>query len=336
MRAAVLFGKEDLRVTKWDDPKLERGDVLVRVNRCGVCGSDLRTFFVGPSPRYRLPAILGHEFVGTIEKIGEGVTGFARGDRVAAAPAVPCGECFYCKRGEDNLCRNMLDFGINLDGAFAELIRIPANLVACGGLVQVSDALTGADAIWGEPIGTVLHGELRARTGPGQTVVVIGDGPIAMLHTLVAKYLGAARVHLLGQQDYRMPLARSVGADIATIDVKNIPGRTADAVIVAVSDATALDNAFGFVRDGGTIVAFGGTSRESRVSLPLYQLHYGEVTLTGSFNCTAEDFKRALEMIPRLNLAPLAPRVVPLEKIADGFRTAYDREVIKVVVQIAN
>jgi len=334
MRAAVLFDKNDLRVADWADPKLERGDVLVRVAQCGVCGSDLRTYFVGPSPRYRLPAILGHEFVGNIEQIGEGVTGFAIGDRVAAAPAVPCGECFYCKRGEDNLCRNMLDFGINLDGAFAELIRIPAKLVARSGLVKVSDRLSDADAIWGEPIGTVLHGELRARTGPGQTVVVIGDGPIAMLHTLVAKYLGAARVHLLGQQGYRMPLAHNVGADIATTDAREIPEREADVVIVAVSDTTALDGAFAFVRDGGTLVAFGGTSRASQVSLPLYQLHYGEVTLTGSFNCTAGDFKRALEMIPQLNLKPLAPRVVPLGKIEDGFRAAYDRHVIKVVVQV--
>jgi L-iditol 2-dehydrogenase len=335
MRAAVLFGKEDMRVTAWAEPQLGRGDVLVRVTRCGVCGSDLRTFFVGPSPRYRLPAILGHEFVGTVEKLGDGVTAFMLGDRVAAAPAVPCGECFYCKRGEDNLCRNMLDFGINLDGAFAELIRIPANLVARGGLVKVSDALSDADAIWGEPIGTVLHGELRAKTGVGQTVVVVGDGPIAMLHTLVAKYLGAARVCLLGQQDYRMPLARSVGADVATLNAREIPEHQADVVIVAVSDTTALDGAFAFVRDGGTVVAFGGTARESRVSLPLYQLHYGEINFIGSFNCTAEDFRRALEMIPRLNLKPLAPRVVTLEKIVDGFRTAYDREVIKVVAQIA-
>ena len=323
-----------MRVVDWPDPTLEPGDVLVRVARCGVCGSDLRTFFVGPSPRYRLPAILGHEFVGMVEQIGAGVDGFAIGDRVAAAPAVPCGECSYCQRGEDNLCRNMLDFGINFEGAFADLIRIPARLVRRGGLVKIGNALTDADAIWGEPIGTVLHGELRARTGPGQTVVVVGDGPIALLHTLVAKHLGAARVHLLGQQDYRMPIARGVGADIATINAREIPEHDADVVIVAVSDTTALDGAFAFVRDGGTIVAFGGTSRENQVSLPLYQLHYGEVTLTGSFNCTADDFKRALEMIPRLNLKPLAPRVVPLTKITEGFRAAYDRDVVKVVVEI--
>ena len=107
MRAGVLFGREDLRVTEWQDPELGAGDVHVRVARCGVCGSDLRTYFRGPSPRYRLPAILDHEFVGTIAEMGELVSGFELGDRVTAAPAVPCGKCFFCQRSEDNLCRHL-------------------------------------------------------------------------------------------------------------------------------------------------------------------------------------------------------------------------------------
>lgn len=336
MRAAVLFRQNDLRVTDWPDPVPGPGDVLVRVARCGICGSDLRTYFQGPSPRYKLPAILGHEFVGTVEQIGKNVMGYKLGDRVAAAPAVPCGECFYCKRGEDNLCRNMLDFGINLEGAFAELIRIPARLIERGGLVKVSHELTDADAVWGEPIGTVVHGQTRARVGKGQTVVIVGDGPIGLLHTLVARELGAAQVSVLGQNTGRLKVARRVGADLTTVEAGEVAAAGADIVIVAVSDTSALEGAFKFVRDGGTIVAFGGTSRVAQVSLPLYQLHYGEVTLTGSFNCTADDFKRALDMIPRLNLAPLSPRTVLLDEIVAGFQAAYAREVVKVAVKLTD
>jgi len=335
MRAAVLFDREDMRVTEWPDPTLEPGDMLVHVMRCGVCGSDLRTYFRGPSPRYRLPAILGHEFVGTIAKTREQVKSFQTGERVTAAPAVPCGECFYCRRGKDNLCRHLLDFGINFDGAFAELIRIPARSIETGGLVKLGKGLTDELAVWAEPLGTVLHAQRRAEMGMGQKVTIVGDGPMGLLHALVAREFGAAQVDVIGHHAKRLELARQVGADMAVMEGEaNVVKGDADVVIVAVSDGAAIESSFGLVRDGGVIVAFGGSSRETQISLSPYRLHYGEVTVMGSFNCTTDDFKRALELIPRLNLKPLSPWVVPLERIVDGFHAAYTREVIKVVVEM--
>jgi len=324
-----------MRVTEWPDPILGPRDFLVQVARCGVCGSDLRTFFRGPSPRYRLPAILGHEFVGTIAETGEHVKGFQRGDRVTAAPAVPCGECFYCRRGEDNLCRQLLDFGINFEGGFAELIRIPARSIESGGLVKLKQDLSDDLAVWAEPLATVLHAQERAKISASHNVTVVGDGPMGLLHALAAKDQGATHVSVIGHHAKRLELARQVGADMTVMESEaNAIKGDSDVVIVAVSDGAAVESSFGLVRDGGVVVAFGGSSRESRVSISPYRLHYGEVTLMGSFNCTTEDFKHALELIPRLNLKPLRPRVVPLEAIVDGFRAAYAREAIKVVVEM--
>jgi len=267
--------------------------------------------------------------------MGEQVRGFRKGERVTAAPAVPCGDCFYCRRGEDNLCRHLLDFGINFEGAFAELIRIPARSIESGGLVKLGEEITDELAVWGEPVGTVLHAQRRAQMVAGRKVTVIGDGPMGLLHTLVAKELGAVQVNVIGHHTERLELARQVGADAAVMEGEtNAVERDADAVIVAVSDGAAIESALGLVRDGGVIVAFGGSSRESQISLSPYRLHYGEVALMGSFNCTTEDFKHALQVIPRLNLTPLRPLVVPLKAIQGGFRAAYTREVVKVVVQV--
>jgi len=266
--------------------------------------------------------------------MGTGVSGFEVGERVVAAPAVPCGECFYCQRGQDNLFRNLLDFGINVDGAFAEFVRIPAKLIARGGLIKLDAALTDSDAIWAEPIGTVLHGEERAGTGPGQTVVIVGDGPIALLHALVAKRLGAESVYVMGHHPERLDLARRVGADIVTSTPHDVPIQVADVVVVAVSDPAAVTHALNYVHDGGTVIAFGGTARDAEVSLSLHRLHYGEITIAGSFNCTADDFRRAVSLIPHLNLKPLAPLIVPLGHIVDGFHAAQERRVIKAVVHI--
>jgi len=337
MLAAVLFGREDMRITEWPNPVTRPGDALVRVMRCGVCGSDLRTFFSGPSPRYRLPAILGHEFAGVITEVGEGVEDFQVGERVGVAPAVPCGECFYCRRGEDNLCRNLLDFGINFDGAFAELILIPSRCIESGGLVKLSEELTDELAVWGEPVGTVIRAQDHAQVGRGQIVTIIGDGPMGLLHTLVAKELGAARVNVIGHHRERLHLARKVGADLTAMEGEEVlVGREADVTVVAVGDGAAIQGAFDLTRDGGTIVVFGGSTRDSQVLISPYRLHYGEIKLMGSFNCTTKDFRRALKMLPRLNLRPLRPREVPLKSVVEGFRAANSREVIKVVIQVGS
>ena len=302
MMAAVLYGKEHLRVEPVAVPKIGAGDLLVRVRAALTCGTDVKVFLRGYHARMIVPpAVFGHELAGDVVEVGEGVTRFACGQRVVAANSAPCHECYYCRRGLENLCENLL---FN-NGAYAEYIRIPARIVEKN-TYAIPSHVGYQDAALAEPLACVLRGIEETGIQPGDSVAVIGLGPIGQMFVRMAKLAGA-RVIALGRRQSQLDRAARLGADevIEVVEPADAVsavraltgGRGADVAIEAVGTAVTWEMAAHMLRRGGTVNFFGGCPSDARVTLETSLLHYSEITCKASFHHTPGHIQRALQVI---------------------------------------
>lgn len=306
MTAAVLYGREDVKVESVDIPKVGDEDVLVRVHVALTCGTDLKVWKQGFHERMiKPPALFGHELAGVIEEVGSSVNGGVRkGMRVVPANSAPCETCFYCRKGQPNLCEDLL---FN-NGAYAEYIRIPGRIVRRN-MLEIPESVSFMDAALVEPLACVLRGIHETNVQPGDTVVVIGCGPIGLGFIRLLSGRGA-RVIAVGKRATQMRAAERLGA-IATFDVAEIEnpvgrvkqltegGRGADAVIEAVGRAETWQWALAMVRKGGSVQLFGGCPRGTEVKIDPTALHYSEVTIKSSFHHTPRFIREALDAIVR-------------------------------------
>ncbi|MBC7261279.1 MAG: alcohol dehydrogenase catalytic domain-containing protein, partial [Chloroflexi bacterium] len=312
-----------------------------------ICGSDSRSYQRGSPPgNLPIPRVLGHEFAGQVAELGEGVQGFQIGERVAAAPATACGECFYCRRGSPTLCLNALDFGTTHNGAQAEYVLIPALLVAQEGLVKLPEEISYERAALLEPVGTCVRGlRTQGQLQKGETVVVIGDGALGLIQVALASHLGAGKVICAGHHEERLAQARRWGAQITVNThqeallpiVRDVTeGMGADLVMVSVPNAQALQEGLPLVRGGGRLVVFGGVPRGSTVPIEPNLIHYGELHVIGTFNCTVEEFREALDIAKGLPLEELVTHRVPLAQILDGYQLMGEKAALRVLVDIGS
>jgi L-iditol 2-dehydrogenase len=273
VRALLYHGAGDLRVEEVPRPEPGPGDVLVQVEAALTDGTDAKAFRRGhPLLLEATPSPFGHEFCGV---------DVATGRRVVAANSAPCGECAFCRRGEETLCDNLRPF---LNGAYAEYLLVPAR-IAARNLLPVPPGLAPEVAAMTEPLACCLHGVERAELEPGRRVAVLGPGPIGLMLCAAAKDAGAHVVAVGGRAE-RRELAREFGAQPGN-------GRGADVVIEAVGTAEAWRDALEFVRPGGTVVFFGG--RE--VAVDTFRIHYEELTLRGAFHHAPRHIRAALAFL---------------------------------------
>jgi L-iditol 2-dehydrogenase len=302
MMAAVLYGKEHLRVEAVAVPRVERGDLLVRVKVALTCGTDVKVFRRGYHARMIVPpAVFGHELAGDVVEAGEGVSGFAIGDRVVASNSAPCTSCFFCGRGLENLCEDLL---FN-NGAYAEYIRIPARIVESN-TYRIPDHVGYADAALIEPLACVIRGFEETAPRAGDNVAVVGLGPIGLMFVKLAKLYGC-RVIALGRRVTQLERAAALGADETvtaregTDAVKVVrdltQGRGVDIAIEAVGRPETWETAVQMVRRGGTVNFFGGCPNESSVDLDTALLHYSEITCKATFHHTPVYIRKALELV---------------------------------------
>lgn len=302
MMAAVLYGKEHLQVERVAVPKIEKGDLLVRVKVALTCGTDVKVFRRGYHARMIVPpAVFGHELAGDVVARGEEVTKFSMGQRVVAANSAPCDRCYFCRRGLENLCEDLL---FN-NGAYAEYIRIPARIVERN-TYEIPADVTYQDAALVEPLACVLRGLEETAIRAGDTLAIIGLGPIGLMFVRLAKLYGA-RVIAIGRRKTQLERAAAAGADelISTENVsrpagavrKLTGGRGADVAIEAVGNPETWDWAVDMVRRGGTVNFFGGCPNNSRVNLDTSLLHYSEITCKASFHHTPHYVRKALDII---------------------------------------
>jgi L-iditol 2-dehydrogenase len=305
MTAAVLYGKEQLQIEIVDVPKLGPGDVLVRVRAALTCGTDVKVFRRGYHARMITPpALFGHELAGDIVAMGDQVKGFRIGQRVMAANSAPCGECYYCKREQENLCTDLL---FN-NGAYAEYIRIPERIVRKN-LHLLEDHVGYQDAALAEPLACVLRGLEESNLRPGDTVAVIGLGPIGIMFVRLAKAVYGARVIAIGRRQPQLDRAARMGADelIVNTDGADVvgavkamtEGRGADVVIEAVGLPELWQLGTQLLRRGGVVNFFGGCATGTEVKLDTHLLHYSEITCKASFHHTPALIRKALDVVGR-------------------------------------
>lgn len=301
MKAAVLYGQEQVRVEELAPVPLKSGEVRIQIEAALTCGTDLKVFKRGYHAKMIVPpAVFGHELAGIISEVHPEVQGWNVGDRVVTANSAPCGTCFYCQNCQENLCDDLLF----LNGAYAESIVVPARLVQKN-MLRLKGATAFRDAALTEPLACVVQGVEDCHLQSGQRVLVIGAGPIGLMFVALAKNSGCV-VTTAGRGEVRLQTALRLGAD-RIIDIANEPdlvlvvksqgNSTYDVVIEAVGKPEVWEAATKLVRKGGTVNFFGGCPTGTQVSLDTGLIHYSNLTLLASFHHTPATIRRALQLI---------------------------------------
>ncbi len=328
MTAAILYGREDLKIESVDIPKLAADEVLVRVKVALTCGTDLKVWKQGSHPRMiEPPAIFGHELAGVVEAKGSAVNGgIHAGMRVVPSNSAPCNICLFCRKEHANLCEDLL---FN-NGAYAEYIRIPGRIVRQN-LLEIPEHVSFLDAAMVEPLACVLRGIDETGISPGDTTVVIGCGPIGLKFIRILSGRGV-RVIALGKRMSQIRAAERLGA-VAAFDVSQIEnpvqvvrqltegGRGADDVVEAVGSPTTWQWAIQMVRKGGTVNLFGGCPRGSQVQFDPAALHYSEITIKSTFHHTPRFIREALDTISRgeVRASDFITGEIPLRELPQVF-----------------
>jgi len=342
MNAVVYYGENDLRYQELPKPCVQPGGILVKVKACSLCGSDLRTIRHGHAS-INEPRVLGHETVGVVEEIGEGVTGFQIGDRVAITPGIGCGECSYCKSDYQNMCYTRKTISQHYDGGFAEYVSVPASALKTGNINFIPDGVGFIEASLAEPLATVLNGQEALQIQKGDAVVVIGAGPIGVLHCMAARAAGAGKVILVNRSAGRLESAKQFNfdayIDLSAVDgvatVKELTdGKGANVVIVAAGSKDALTCGLKMAAKMGKVCMFAGLPKSSpEVSIDVNDLHYRQVSLHGAFSSAPRHNRMALELIASGKMQPqkLITHLVSLEKMMEGVEAAEKRAALRVV-----
>ncbi|MCM8764078.1 MAG: zinc-dependent dehydrogenase [Candidatus Omnitrophica bacterium] len=341
-KAAVLKGIENLEIIERTIPLPKKGELLLKVISCAICGTDIKVFHHGHK-HIVFPRVTGHELSGIIEKVGEGIDHYREGDRVAVAPAIPCGQCYYCRKGWQSMCDNLKAIGYHFDGGFAEYMIVPEIAVRNGCVNKIPENVDFDQASLAEPLACVINGQQLSRVEVGNTVLILGAGPIGCLHAELAKNTGAIKVILADVVQQRLDMAAFTGAitvnskekDIKKFVAEITDGKMADRVIVAVGLPEAQEQSLELVAKRGSINFFGGLPKESPFAkLNTNILHYGESYITGTHGSTPLHNQMALELIAsgRISINKYISKKIVLEQIKEGLKEAEERKVIKIII----
>lgn len=333
MRAAVLTAPGSLRIENRPRPACPPGGVLLRVAACGLCASDLKMWRWGHK-ELKLPRILGHEVAGVVEE--SDCAQMAAGKTVQVAPGIPCGSCLACLRGQHNRCPRVRVLGFSLDGGLAEFMAVPAEGLAGGAVIALPFVLDMATASLAEPLACALNAWQQAKLVPGETVAIMGAGPVGRLAAWSAKALGAGRVVLMDNDPARLRELGFSGVDAqqgnALETARQALEGGADVILPACSDPRALTWGLELLNPGGRLVIFSGLKEPAY--LDLNQVHYRELTLIGAYGCTAAQNERALDLLTS-GLVPadlIISHRLPLYSVLKGLDLMEQRACLKVVI----
>ena len=342
MNSIQFYAPLDIKYEQVDIKDPKDGEVQVKIMAALTCGTDVKTYRRGhPVLIKKIPSGFGHEFSGVITKVGKNVDGFKEGDRVVAANSAPCGKCFFCKRGEYNLCEN-LEF---LNGAYAEYINIPSAIVKRN-LLILPEGLSFEKAAFSEPLANVVHGIERTGIKEGQTVGVVGLGPIGQMFVRLAKLKGA-RVIAAGRNPLKLKLAKEFGGADEIINLKKYQNpekifidfsegkKGLDVAVECVGLPEIWERMFTFVRRGGIVHLFGGCESGTHVSIDTRRLHYDEIKVLSIFHHTPLYFREALRLIAsgEVKVEQLITDTYPLERTEEALIKHMNGKALKVLIK---
>jgi len=342
MRAAVYYGPKDLRIERRDPPKPGDGEIVIKPVVVGVCPTDIKIYYRG-SHSIRTPIILGHEISGIVVDKSPNVGNLDIGDHVNIAADAPCNSCRLCKRGYHNLCVNMISLGFNVDGGYATLMRVPKRFVDLGLVFKLPEHVSFEEAALIEPVAVSLHALSLVRPTSEDNVVVIGDGPNALIHVkLLRYYFNVNKVIVIGLMDHRLKAAMKVGAD-KIINYRSIGspeelgkeiGIPIDVIDVTISNSETLSEAKALVDRGSRVVLFGGSPEDIKIDLTVNDIHYKQLVVTGSSGTSLDNYVKAVKLVTSgiIVLNDLISHRFTLDDILEAFETARLSKGLKVVI----
>jgi L-iditol 2-dehydrogenase len=339
MRVAMYYSNDDIRLEKMAQPAIGPGEMLIRIEASGVCGSDTMEWYRAG----RVPLVLGHEVAGTVAETGKGVTRYKKGDRIVAAHHVPCGECRYCLSGHPTVCDTLRKTNFH-PGGFSEMVKLPAINVEKG-VFRIPDGVSYEEATFAEPLACVLRGQRRAGLRKGDTAVVIGSGISGILHINLAKASGASKVIATDLSAWRCDAAKRFGADIAIDGKADVPSRVAeltggilaDIVIVTTGSPAAIMQGLKSIRRGGVALFFAATEKDVTIPFPVNDIFWRtEVTLMSSYAASPAEHEEALELIraKKVDAAGMITHRLKLADTGEGFKLVVQaKDSLKVIIE---
>lgn len=345
MKVVRFHAPGDVRFEDVPEPEAGPGEVKIRVRNCSTCGTDVKISKFGHH-HIHPPRVMGHEIAGEIVAVGDGVEGWAPGDRVQVIAAIPCGECAECVRGRMTICPNQVSMGYHFEGGFAQFMVVPEEVLKVDGLNRIPEGVSFAEASVAEPLACALNAQNLARVGDGDDVVVIGSGPIGCLHVRLARARGAARVFLVELSRQRLEMAANLvkpDAAICAAEVDPIEevlrlteGRGADVIITAAASGKAQEQAIQMAARQGRISFFGGLPKDKpTITCDSNLVHYRELMIIGANGSSPAHNKQALELVATgaVPVADLITHRLPLDGAIDAFGIVERGEAIKVTIE---
>ncbi|MEM4246621.1 MAG: alcohol dehydrogenase catalytic domain-containing protein [Candidatus Bathyarchaeia archaeon] len=343
MKAVLYYAPQDIRVEMAPIPSYGEDELRVKIDACAVCGTDLKSYNYG-NPRIKAPLVMGHEFSGVVDKVGKLVRGFSPGERVVLPTVISCGKCYYCKRGWRNLCANPVFMGFDYPGGMAEYVTVPARALKGGHVIKVPGTVKAAHAALAEPLGCVINSIENCGIQKGDTVVVVGAGPMGIMNGCVAKEYGAVKVILSEISPTRLRKAEGFGFDLlVNPEERDLPklvseetgGIGADVVIVAAPAAKPQEEALQLVRKRGTVCLFASLPvGKSMLTIDSRKIHYGELRLVGTSDTTPRQMEEAVKLLSegRIPADKLATHILKLDDIFKAFELMETGEALRAVL----
>jgi L-iditol 2-dehydrogenase len=345
MKAALFQGPGDLHVIDVDSPSAAPDELKIRVESCATCGTDAKIFGHG-HPRLNPPQIIGHEIAGEIIEVGKDTSGYSLGDRVQIIAAVPCEECWACKAGKQGICINQTSMGYQYPGGFAEEMIVPAAVLKANGVNIIPGDLSFDEASVTEPLACALNAQRLIHVGEGDTVLVMGAGPIGCLHVRLARALGAKKVMLADVNGGRLHLSADVvkpdraidmsSEDLAAIVLEETEGIGPSVIITAAPAGVAQEQAIAMAAPGGRVSFFGGLPKDKPlITVDSNVVHYKELILAGANGSSPAQNAEALALIAsgKVPVADLITHRLPLSQVEDAIHAVTSGEAIKVVIK---
>jgi L-iditol 2-dehydrogenase len=345
VRAARFHAPGVVTVDELPDPEPGPGELVLRVRAASICGTDRR---IAAHGHFKLPAgtprVLGHEFAGEVVAVGRGAERFAPGDRLSVTPNVGCGHCPACRGGRNQMCPDYEAFGITIDGGFAEFVRIPERAIARGNVFPLPDSVSFRAAALAEPLSCCVSASRGLAIRPESTVLVMGAGPIGVLHVRLAKLAGARKVIVTNNRRARLEVAQRFGADVlvspreedlAEVVARETEGRGVDVAITCVSSAAVQSQAVDLLATDGRVNFFAGLSGPDRPVIDTNRVHYRALTLTGTTGSSNADYLAALELLRdgRIDAESLVTGVFGLGEIDAALAAAASGEGMKAMIE---
>lgn len=344
MNAVVYYGRADVRYEKVPVPDCGEDELRVRIDACAVCGSDMKTYNNG-NPRMKPPIVMGHEFSGLVETVGSAVKGFRVGERIVMATSLSCGECFYCKRGWNNLCAKLNPMGFSYPGGMAEYLIIPALAIRNGHVIKVPSDMLPEHAALAEPTSCAVNCVENCGIQGGETVVVVGAGPLGILNLYVAREYGAKKLILAQREGKRFAqaaefrcdrLVNTTQEDLAAVVREETDGVGADVVIVAAPETGAQEQALDVVHKKGRVCLFASLPvGKSLLTIDSRTIHYNELIVTGASDSTPRQVEKAVSLLGRKDFPKekIANPILKLQDIHMAFQIMQAREGMRVVLR---